>query len=201
MTEAIHTSATGEGAGAEAIRAAAVEEEPRHRRLVTTPRHTQIVSALMVPDYAIAAPPGHGVLTTTGRRTGRPRRKVVRTIRRGEQVYVVMLRLPTAAIRAPTSIAAWVWNIRADPSVRLKLGRRTFAGTAREIEDPAERERARGVFCDPVHLIDFVECVVHLRGLPSREKIRALHRYWFDTGVPIVIELGASAAPSGRRRP
>jgi hypothetical protein len=28
-----------------------------------------------------------------------------------------------------------------------------------------------------------------LRGLPSRAKIQELHRYWFDTGIPVVVEL------------
>jgi len=40
-----------------------------------------------------------------------------------------------------------------------------------------------------VHLIDYGECDLHLRGLPSRTKIKELHRYWFDTGIPIAIDL------------
>ncbi|KIA60116.1 hypothetical protein [Nocardia vulneris] len=36
---------------------------------------------------------------------------------------------------------------------------------------------------------DYGECAVHRRGLPSRAKIQELHRYWFDTGNPLVIEL------------
>jgi hypothetical protein len=27
-----------------------------------------------------------------------------------------------------------------------------------------------------------------LRGLPTRAKIEELHRYWFDTGHPLVVE-------------
>jgi hypothetical protein len=52
-------------------------------------------------------------------------------------------------------------------------------------------ERARAAFVGTVHLFDYGECDVHLRGLPSRAKIDDLHRYWFETGIPLVVELGA----------
>jgi deazaflavin-dependent oxidoreductase (nitroreductase family) len=172
-----------------AIREAAIAEEPKHRRLITSPRHGQILSALMLPDYTFGTPPGHGILTTTGRKTGRPRRKVVRAIRQGDEVYLVQLRPPTPAIQTPLAVSAWVLNIRANPHVQIKLGRRTYAAMVREIDAPAELERAREIFCEPVHMVDYGECVLHLKGLPSRRKIRDLHRYWFDTGVPLVAEL------------
>lgn len=73
--------------------------------------------------------------------------------------------------------------------MRLRIGRRTYAGVAREISDPAELERAREAICETVHLIAYDECALHLRGLPSRAKIKELHRYWFDTGIPLVVEL------------
>jgi deazaflavin-dependent oxidoreductase (nitroreductase family) len=175
---------------AAAIRAAAIVEEPKHRRLITSARHGQILSALMLPDYTFGAPTGHAVLTTTGRKTGKPRRKVIRAIRgEGNQVYVVQLRPPVPAIQTPLMVAAWVWNIRANPHVQLKLGRHTHAAVMREIEDPAELARARNTFCEPVHLVDYGECMLHLKGFPSAGKIRDLHRYWFDTGVPLVAEL------------
>jgi hypothetical protein len=40
-------------------------------------------------------------------------------------------------------------------------------------------------------LNDYGECSLHLRGLPTRAKIKDLHRYWFDTGIPLVIDLNA----------
>ena len=46
--------------------------------------------------------------------------------------------------------------------------------------------------CDTVNLFDYGECELHLRGLPTRAKIEELHAYWFDTGVPLVVELGRS---------
>lgn len=99
-----------------------------------------------------------------------------------------MLRPPAVAIERPTTLAAWVWNIRANAKVRLRLGRHTYSGTAREITGPVELETAREAFCETVHLIDYGECNLHLRGLPTRTKIKALHRYWFETGVPLIIE-------------
>jgi deazaflavin-dependent oxidoreductase (nitroreductase family) len=173
-----------------AIRAAAVLEEPKHRRLITSPKHGQVLSGLMRPGYAFGSvPSGHAVLTTTGRKTGKPRHKVIRAILQGDRVYIVQLRPPAVAVDTPLAVAAWVLNIRADQHVQLKLGRRTCAATMREIEDPAELARAREIFCEPVRLVDYPECVIHLKGRPSARKIRDLHRYWFDTGVPLVAEL------------
>jgi deazaflavin-dependent oxidoreductase (nitroreductase family) len=180
----------GSEARAAAIREAAIREKPKHRRWITSPKHGQILSGLMRPGYSAGSvPSGHAVLTTTGRKTGKPRHKVIRAIPRDDQVYIVQLRPPALAIDTPLSLAAWVLNIRADPHVQLKLGRRTCAATMREIEDPAELARAREIFCEPVHLVDYPECVIHLKGRPSARKIRDLHRYWFDTGVPLVAEL------------
>lgn len=73
-----------------AIRAAAVLAEPKHRRLITSPKHGQILSGLMRPGYTFGSvPSGHAVLTTTGRKTGKPRHKVIRAILRGDRVYIV----------------------------------------------------------------------------------------------------------------
>lgn len=171
------------------VRAMAVAEAPKHTRLLQSARSGKALSAMMRPFYVFATPPGHAVLTTTGSKSGKPRRKCLRVVRRGDVAYLVMLRPPAAAIDAPAAVAAWVRNMRADPRVRLKLGRRVFSGIARELNDPAELELARRALCDTVHLVDYGECRLHLRGLPTRTKIKALHRYWFDTGIPIAIDL------------
>jgi F420H(2)-dependent quinone reductase len=86
---------------AAAIREAAVVEQPKHRRLITSARHGQILSALMLPDYRLGTPLGHAVLTTTGRKTGKERRKVIRAIRQNDRVYLVQLRPPKPAIETP----------------------------------------------------------------------------------------------------
>jgi deazaflavin-dependent oxidoreductase (nitroreductase family) len=199
MSQSTGTSPALDDGGSEAreaaIREAAIREEPKHRRLITSPKHGQILSGLMRPGYTFGSvPSGHAVLSTTGRKTGKPRRKVIRAIPQGDCVYIVQLRPPAVAINTPLALAAWVLNIRANPHVQLKLGRRTCAATMREIEDPAELTRARKIFCEPVHLVDYPECVIHLKGRPSARKIRDLHRYWFDTGVPLVAELEAGAS-------
>jgi deazaflavin-dependent oxidoreductase (nitroreductase family) len=174
---------------AAAIREAARKEEPKHRRLLRSSRDGRVLSALMLPLIAIRPPAGYAVLTTTGRKSGKARRKCIRAIRRGEKVFIVQLRPPALAIERPDVVAGWVWNLRANPDVRLRLGLQTFAGVAREIDNPVELEQAREAICNTVHLTDYDECALHMRGLPTGEKIRALHRYWFDTGIPLVVEL------------
>jgi hypothetical protein len=119
------------------VQRAAAEQIGKHRRLLRTGRDGRILSALMLPRLRWAPPAGYGVLTTTGRKTGKPRRKCVRVIRRGDRGYLV----------------------------------------------------ARAAICDPVCGGDFGECWLHLRGLPSRAKVKELHRYWFETGIPVVIDL------------
>ena len=173
-----------------AIREAAIREEPKHRRLLRTSRDGRILSALMLPLLAIRPPAGYAILTTTGRRSGKTRRKCIRAIRRGNKVFIVQLRPPALAIERPDIVSGWVWNLRANSSLHLRLGMRTYAGVAREIDDPDELEQAREAICETVHLTDYDECTLHMRGLPSREKIKAMHRYWFDTGIPLVVELG-----------
>jgi deazaflavin-dependent oxidoreductase (nitroreductase family) len=172
-----------------AIQQAAAVEIGKHRRLLRTGRDGRILSALMLPWMRWAPPVGYGVLTTTGRKTGKPRRKCVRVIQRGDRAYLVALRLPHIAVADPTAAQAWVHNIRANPHMWLRLRSGDFDGIAREITEDDEREVARTLICDTVVLNDYGECLLHLRGLPSRAKVQALHRYWFDTGIPIVIEL------------
>jgi deazaflavin-dependent oxidoreductase (nitroreductase family) len=183
------TARDGEQHRAEAIREAARVEAPKHRRLLRSDRDGRILSALMLPLLWPHAPRGFAILTTTGRKSGKRRRKCLRAIRRGGMVYIVALRPPELAIERPTAVAGWVWNIRSHPDVRIHLGLRTHRATAREIEDPDELERARDAICGAVNMSDYMECLLHLRGLPSRKKIEALHRYWFDTGIPLVVEL------------
>jgi deazaflavin-dependent oxidoreductase (nitroreductase family) len=171
------------------IRQAAAAEVGKHRRLLRTGRDGRILSALMLPLLWAAPPAGYGILTTIGRKTGRPRRKCVRVIRRGDRAYLVALRLPHISVANPTAVNAWLWNIRANPNVLLRTRGGPFKGVASEITDTEERRRARSLICDIVYPNDYAECALHLRGLPSRTKIQELHRYWFETGTPVVIDL------------
>ncbi|MCW2856023.1 MAG: hypothetical protein JWR52_1638 [Marmoricola sp.] len=143
----------------------------------------------MLPFFMAWTPGGYGILTYTGRRSGIRRRKCLRAIRDGQSVYLLMLRPPALAVERPSAVAAWVHNVRANPQVAITLGRHTSCGTIREITDDSERELARVALCDRIHLVDYGECDLHVRGLPSKAKIRALHSYWFDTGVPFAIDL------------
>ncbi len=144
----------------------------------------RVLSALMLPYFTVRPPSGFGVLTTTGRRTGKQRRKCIHAIRSDSKVYVVMIR-PHIKVTA----AAWVLNIRTDPNVRLRTRGGTFAGEARELGDGEELQAARELYCETVNPFNYVECTFHRGGRPTRAKIKELHRSWFDTGIPLVIEL------------
>ena len=180
---------------AERVRDAAVAHAPKHRRLIRSARDGRVVSALTLPPILLWPPSGFGVMTTTGRKTGKARRKCIRVVRRGDRAYLVQLRPPALAMTRPTAVAAWLWNIRANPNVKLRIRGGTFAGVARELTDAGELAEAREALCETVNLVDYTECGLHLRGLPTRSKIQDLHRYWFDTGIPVVIELAAKASP------
>jgi deazaflavin-dependent oxidoreductase (nitroreductase family) len=179
----------GEAARAARVRAAALAEAPKHKRLLRTARDGRILSALMLPFVLACPSAGYGVLTTTGRKTGKRRRKCLRMIRRGSKVYLVQLRPPELAIARPSAVSAWVWNTRANPNVTVRIRGGTFQGVARELTDLAELAEAREALCETVTLNDYGECSLHLRGRPTRAKIKELHRYWFDTGIPLVIDL------------
>ncbi len=144
----------------------------------------RVLSALMLPYFTVFTPSGFGVLTTTGRKTGKTRRKCVHVIRRGDDAYIVMIRPKLTA-----GPAAWLLNIRADPRVRLRLRGGTYSGVVRELTEGPERERVRRAYCETVTPFDHVECTFHRPGVPTRSKVIELHRSWFDTGIPLVVEL------------
>jgi deazaflavin-dependent oxidoreductase (nitroreductase family) len=171
------------------VRHAAAAEASKHTRTIRSARDGRLLSAFMLPFFMLRPPAAYGVIATTGRKTGKTRRKCVRVVRRGHNAYLVQLRPPELALKRPDAAAGWVWNIRANPNVRLRIRGGSFAGVARQLTDPVEIEAARSAICDTVTLFDYGECDLHLRGLPTRAKIKQLHRYWFDTGIPLVVEL------------
>ncbi|WKG05090.1 nitroreductase/quinone reductase family protein [Mycolicibacterium sp. HK-90] len=181
----------------ETVRAAAAVELAKHRKLITSVLSGRILSALMLPMLRWAPPAGYGVLTTTGRRTGRRRSRCVRIVRAGDRAYVVALRPPKLAVEHPDWVNGWVHNIRAEPAVSVRLPGGSRRGRATEITDPAEYRMARALLAERVYLVDFAECAIHLRGLPSKAKILGLHRYWFDTGNPVRIDLADCQTRSG----
>jgi deazaflavin-dependent oxidoreductase (nitroreductase family) len=164
-------------------------EERKRNHFTKSATGGRALSALMLPFFTVRPPSGFGVLTTTGRRTGKTRRKCVRIIRRGNRAYVVMLGPALMGPAGTGAVSAWLWNIRANPNVRLRIRGGTFAGVARELEEGVEKGEAKEVYCEAVNAFDYVECSFHLAGRPSRDRIKALHRRWFEMGVPLVVEL------------
>jgi deazaflavin-dependent oxidoreductase (nitroreductase family) len=73
-------------------------------------------------------------LTTTGRRTSRPREIEIWFTQRGGRYYLVA---------EHRERAQWVKNLRAEPSVAVRVGRRSFAAHARVVDAKAEPELAR----------------------------------------------------------
>jgi deazaflavin-dependent oxidoreductase (nitroreductase family) len=143
-------------------------------------RRVKALDVLLRPWFAHGPHRGMGVLTTVGRRSGKPRRHCVRAIRDGSRAYLVAI---------PGGHAAWVSNLRANPRVCLQIRGATYNGTARELGGGLERDAAKVVYVGTVNVADYVECFLHWRGLPARWKIRRLHETWFDGGIPIVIDL------------
>lgn len=184
----------------ERVRQLAIEEEPKHRRLLRSAADGRRLSAAMLPFFLLRPPAGFGVITTTGRKSGQLRRKCVRVIRRGDRAYLVALRPPAVAIAKPSFVNAWVWNIRANPDISLRIRGGNFQGHARELTTPVEIAQARTALCGTVNRFDTAECAMHLRGRPTRAKIEDLHAYWFDTGIPVAIDLVGTEPPHAEAR-
>jgi deazaflavin-dependent oxidoreductase (nitroreductase family) len=145
-------------------------------------RSRRLLSAMMLPFFTVRPPAGFGLLTTTGRKTGRTRRKCVRAVRNrdGSKVYVVAI-----AGRG----TGWLGNIESNPQVSVRLNDATFAGFARPLRTQAAVQEATAIYCAPVHAFDYLECVNWRKGRPTRSKIRELHTVWCERGAPVVIEL------------
>ena len=76
------------------------------------------------------------ILETRGRRSGKPRRIPVGKALEGDTLWVVA----EHGLRA-----GYVRNIQADPHLRVRIGRRWRAGTARVLADDDWRERQRRI--------------------------------------------------------
>lgn len=80
--------------------------------------------------------PGVAILETTGRRSGQPRRNPVGKSLDGDTFWIVA---------EHGEAAAYVKNMRANPRVRVKLGRRWREGTAHPMPEDDWRERQRSM--------------------------------------------------------
>lgn len=162
-------------------------EGHRKNPLTTSARGGQILSASQLPWFTLLPPKGFGVLTTTGRKSGKKRRKCVRAIHSGSSVYLVSLAGPKAA---------WFNNLKTHPQVKLRIREGRFEGVAREITEPDELEEARRIYAGTVHSFDRMEYRMHRTGQPTEQAIRELHDKWFTDGCPVVIELPSTGAPN-----
>jgi deazaflavin-dependent oxidoreductase (nitroreductase family) len=128
----------------------------------------------------LPTPSGLGVLTSTGRRTGKRRTRAIRAVRDGDRVYAVAM----LGRRCD-----WLYNIRAQPNVRLKLGRQTYDARGREVLDAAEREHMESVYLQNAGWFDYADYANLMWSLPTRWKIERAHRQWLDEGIPVVFEI------------
>jgi deazaflavin-dependent oxidoreductase (nitroreductase family) len=106
------------------------------RRRVSTLLSTRLFNPLVkAATNAGLAVPGIAILETTGRKSGQPRRTPVGASVGGDTCWIVA---------EHGRKAAYVRNIQADPSVRIKIGRRWRSGTAQLMpgDDPRARQRA-----------------------------------------------------------
>jgi len=129
-------------------------------------------------------PRGYAVITVTGRKTGRPRSLTVRAILADATLYVV------AALGQNSD---WLKNARKMPNVRVKLGRRTRRGVAREVTDATESARARSLYVETTVPYDYVDYVSVQWGWPTKQSIRRAAEEWIDNGTLVAIDLEPGA--------
>jgi deazaflavin-dependent oxidoreductase (nitroreductase family) len=128
----------------------------------------------------LPAPRGFGILTTIGRRSGKPRPQSVRAIRDGDQVFIVCM------MGTRTN---WLRNVRACPQVTIRLRNQVLRGTAHEIVNIADRRRAADAYIPATSWSDYLDYVVYEWGIPTRRRIERAHRRWLEGGVLMAIEL------------
>lgn len=105
-------------------------------------------------------------LETIGRRSGEPRRLEIWFAADGDRVYL---------LAGGRDGAHWVRNLRADPRARLHIGPRSYTGSARVIDDPA----------DPADRAAREALAAKYQGWQPG---RALSE-WARTSLPVVIDL------------
>jgi deazaflavin-dependent oxidoreductase (nitroreductase family) len=104
-------------------------------------------------------------LTTTGRRSGKPREIEIWFHMSGSTIYM---------LAEGRGRADWVRNLIADPSVSVRIGEQSFAGAARLVEDDAEETLAR-------------------RELPAKYQQGYSEDLteWGETALPVAVDLEA----------
>lgn len=103
-------------------------------------------------------------LTTTGRRTGRPH-----TI----EIWFGASDIGLFVLSGGGRRADWVRNLQADPSVKVRVGTRTYSATARVVQDPDEDALARRVLATKYQ---------------SWREGKAMSR-WASTALPVAVDI------------
>ncbi len=157
-----------------------MEDAPRtHNPLVSSAAGGRLLSTLQLPLFLLWPPTGYGVLTATGRKSGKRRRRCVRAVERNGLAYIVAIK---------GSRTGWLRNVQANPKVQLRIRSGTFDAIAREVE-AAEREAAEATYCEMKSRFEYLEYAMWRKGRPTPTKVRELHRRWFEEGTPLVVEL------------
>ncbi len=145
--------------------------------------YARLSNVFMRPLFSLLpVPRGFALLTVTGRRSGRPRQRPVRAVRRGGALFAV-------AMMGERS--DWLHNVRKEPRVKVKVGRQGYEGLAREIVDPDEWETAIEMYVREVFPADYSDYAGYHWGFPTRRKIEEAHRRWAAEGVMVAIDLEA----------
>lgn len=140
------------------------------------------------PMRLLPTPRGYAVITTTGRKSGKPRARAIRAVRAGAQVYGIALL---------GNKADWLANVRADPNVRIRLGTKTVAAKAREITNPDERARAAAAYRPIAGWYDYMDYVNYVWGVPTRSNLLKAHEGWLKSGILVAFDLADEAKSGG----
>jgi deazaflavin-dependent oxidoreductase (nitroreductase family) len=146
----------------------------RDKRIVT-----RFLRAIHRPWFAVWMPTNVAALTTTGRKSGRPRTTFVRAYRDVDKAYLVSI---------TGDRALWLKNIRANPKVTLRFRRETLRGIARDPRNDTERQAVSDAFCGSPHPFDYGENMLHRKGLPTRTKVIELHAAWLEGGTLVIVD-------------
>ncbi len=143
--------------------------------------YARLSNVFIRPLFALLpVPRGFALITVTGRKTGQPRQRPVRAVRRDDTLYAV-------AMLGERS--DWLRNIRGEPRVWAKVAGRRYDGLAHEVTDPQEMKAAAEAYVTEVFPADYTDYAAYHWGIPTRRKIREAHRRWADDGVIVAIDL------------
>jgi deazaflavin-dependent oxidoreductase (nitroreductase family) len=137
------------------------------------------ISGMWIFFRLLPVPSGFALLTVTGRRTGKLRRRPIRALRDGKTLYGVAIL---------GSRSDWLRNLRANPQAQARVGSKTRGMTMREIGDAAERQKAEEMYIETVVPYDYFDVALVDWTWPSPARIRKSHREWLQHGTLVAIE-------------